>query len=61
MQIMIAIESFFESLGTLGLFMYSIQETISLFPISAIILLYPPLQMMTQLEKDMVQYLRNKL
>jgi len=39
MQIMIAIESFFESLGPLGLFLYSILETISLFPITEILLL----------------------
>ena len=39
MQISIAIESFFESLGPLGLFLYSILETISLFPITEILLL----------------------
>jgi membrane protein YqaA with SNARE-associated domain len=39
MEISIAIDSFFESLGPLGLFLYSILETISLFPITEILLL----------------------
>ena len=39
MQIMEAIESFFESLGPLGLFLYSILETLTLFPITEILLL----------------------
>jgi membrane protein YqaA with SNARE-associated domain len=39
MQISNAIESFFESLGPLGLFLYSILETVSLFPITEILLL----------------------
>jgi membrane protein YqaA with SNARE-associated domain len=39
MQISIAIESFFESLGPLGLFLYSILETLTLFPITEILLL----------------------
>jgi membrane protein YqaA with SNARE-associated domain len=34
-----AIESFFESLGPLGLFLYSILETLTLFPITEILLL----------------------
>jgi membrane protein YqaA with SNARE-associated domain len=39
MQIMDAIDSFFESLGPLGLFLYSILETLTLFPITEILLL----------------------
>jgi membrane protein YqaA with SNARE-associated domain len=39
MQIMSAIESFFERLGPLGLFLYSLLETVSLFPITEILLL----------------------
>jgi membrane protein YqaA with SNARE-associated domain len=39
MQIMNLIESFFERLGPMGLFLYSILETITLFPITEILLL----------------------
>jgi membrane protein YqaA with SNARE-associated domain len=39
MQIMNLIESFFERLGPLGLFLYSILETLTLFPITEILLL----------------------
>lgn len=39
MQVSMAIEQFFERLGPIGLFLYSILETISLFPITEILLL----------------------
>jgi membrane protein YqaA with SNARE-associated domain len=39
MQISTLVERFFESLGPVGLFLYSILETISLFPITEILLL----------------------
>ena len=39
MQIMNLIESFFQRLGPLGLFLYSLLETVTLFPITEILLL----------------------
>jgi len=39
MQIMNLIESFFQRLGPLGLFLYSLLETLTLFPITEILLL----------------------
>jgi membrane protein YqaA with SNARE-associated domain len=39
MQVSMAIEQFFERLGPIGLFLYSILETLSLFPITEILML----------------------
>jgi hypothetical protein len=39
MQISMVVETFFERLGPAGLFLYSILETVSLFPITEILLL----------------------
>ena len=39
MQISMLVESFFERLGPVGLFFYSLLETVSLFPITEILLL----------------------
>jgi membrane protein YqaA with SNARE-associated domain len=39
MQISMVVETFFERLGPVGLFLYSVLETISLFPITEILLL----------------------
>lgn len=39
MELSMAVEQFFERLGPIGLFLYSIIETISLFPITEILLL----------------------